>query len=86
MKKYNPKVINKLSKYNLNVIKAAWTRLKELEKAYYDIVRQLEVNLEQDTGIKGIEFITDGGGYFGVGTADRSMKLLQAEDLKKRGK
>lgn len=72
----------KPSKKQLQIIKESWKKMKEYEQTFYDLVEGIEKDMCYRTKIKGIEFVTDGGGYFGVGTSDKKLDLLQAEDLK----
>ena len=37
----------------------------------------IEMWMERETGIKGIEFFACDGDYVGVGNGDRTMKLIQ---------
>ncbi len=61
-------------------LKVYWARLQEIEFEFYKEVERLEKIMEKQTGIKGIEFFWSDG-YCGIGTADRKMKLVQAEEL-----
>lgn len=78
MKKYTVKPTKK----QLDIIKTYWRELESITSVYYDNVDILELAMETKTKIKGIEFFkSDDGGYVGVGTVDRKMKLIQGEDL-----
>lgn len=80
MKKTKKKI--KLTKKQIDIVNSKWRKLKTLEALFYRCVAILEKEMEKDTGVKGIEFVTDGGGYLGVGDISRTMDLIQGEDIK----
>jgi len=67
----------------IGLIKFYWYILDCYEKIFYDNVYRLEKKMSKATGIKDIEFYQNDSGFVGVGTADRTMKLMQREELEK---
>lgn len=60
------------------VIRRYWEKLQTLSHKYYAEVHTLEIEMERDTGIDGIEFFQgECEGYVGIGTVDREMELIQ---------
>lgn len=67
----------KPNKSQMKIIRKHWKTLEQMTSDYYGNVAMLEGFMEQETGIKGIEFIHEfAGGYFGVGNADKTMELI----------
>lgn len=74
----------KITPERLKTIRAYWKLLEEYQSELDMRIVQLEVGMAKDTKIKGIEFIRDemcGGGWIGVGNINRTMGLLQGEEL-----
>jgi hypothetical protein len=69
----------------LEIMKEYWSHLNRLTNKYRFEIEQLEFKMEKVTGIKGIEFIWDdmGQGIIGIGNFERTMDLLQIEELEK---
>ena len=53
-----------------------WDELQLIEDWYVKEIAFLEADMEKETGVEGIEFFWSDG-YCGIGTVDRSMKLVQ---------
>jgi len=73
--------IKKPTSKQLKEIKEAWKQFCKIQDYSYKKIRILEEHLEKKTGIKGIEFICNGGDWCGVGNADRTMKLIHLDPL-----
>lgn len=59
-------------------------RFHEIEERFFEEVYALEKEMEEATGIEGIEFFQGfDGGYVGVGNADRSMQLIHFGEIEK---
>lgn len=71
----------KLTKSQKEYIAIAWAKLQQAETEFYRKVEEIEVCMCVLTKINDIEFVTDGGGFFGVGNISKTMPLWQ-EDLK----
>jgi hypothetical protein len=81
MKKYSVKPNKKQSKE----MKRYWKLLLNEIETHNIKVRELEESMEDQTGIKGIEFFRAyEGDYCGIGNAERTMKLIQSEELEKK--
>lgn len=50
---------------------------------FYKKIAVIEEEMEEATGVKGIEFFSGDGGYVGVGNLDRTMPLIFFEDIDK---
>ena len=51
-------------------------KLEKIEKDFYKKIIELNKEMEEETGIKGIEFFWCDGEVVGVGTDDRLMNLV----------
>jgi hypothetical protein len=74
----------KPTKKQLEVIKLYWKMLKAEQDKLWLRIGELERAMSKKTGIVDLEFIQDsmfGGEIMGVGNVDRTMSLLQGEDL-----
>ena len=68
----------------LEIIKLYWKMLCAEQDKLWLRIGELERKMSKETGIKDLEFIQDsmfGGEWVGVGNVDRTMGLLQREDL-----
>jgi hypothetical protein len=72
MKKY--KIIP--TREQTKIIKAYWEKFIILEDEFFSRLKDLELDLEHETKIKGIEFFSCDGEYCGIGNNDRTMKLI----------
>jgi hypothetical protein len=61
------------------VLKKYWKQMEAAQDFFYADIRQIEKEMERETGINGIEFFRspDDGCYCGIGNVDRTMKLVQ---------
>jgi hypothetical protein len=78
-KKYKIKVTKKLIKQ----LKPYWKELRQIENKFYDKLYEIEKKMEKITGIKGIEFFQCDGYYAGIGNVNRTMPLIQRDELEK---
>ena len=79
-KKYKIKPTEK----QLEIIKLYWKMLCAEQDKLWLRIGELERKMSKETGIVDLEFIQDsifGGEIMGVGNVDRTMGLLQREDL-----
>jgi len=77
MSKYSIKVNDNLIKQ----LKPYWEQLQVLGAKFSKQVYKLEQKASKETGIKGIEFFMCDGSYMGIGNVDRSMRLIQRNEL-----
>ena len=77
-KKYKIKKTNKLIKK----LCPYWRVYNSIKDKYYKAVNKLNTKMEKETGIKGIEIFESEYGV-GIGNADRTMKLIHGDELKK---
>jgi hypothetical protein len=66
----------------LEVMKLYWAMLQEELNNHYVRVAQLEMKMWRDTGINDLMFFQCDGDYVGIGDVNRTMKLIQQEELK----
>lgn len=71
------------TKKQLIMIKEGWKLFQEITDAYYKNVSNIEHNLSKNTGIKEVEFFWCDNECVGIGNVDRTMKLIQREELEK---
>ncbi len=83
------------TKKQLAVMKEGWKRFQEIQNTYHRLIFHLEAKLSKETGIKDLEFfridkcpwcrkeIFEDGVFCGIGNVDRTLKLLQREELEK---
>ncbi len=71
-KEYKIKVTKKLIKQ----LKPYWEMLKNSEDDFYRSIREIEMKMERETGIKGIQFHMCDNEHVGIGNLDRSMRLI----------
>jgi hypothetical protein len=73
----------KLSKKQLETIKQCWKVFKKEEEYFYKAISRIEERMSKETGIEGMEFFICDGDWCGIGNADRTLKLIQREELEK---
>ena len=78
-KKYSIKPTEK----QLNLMKLYWAMLQTELSMFYSRVGQLEKDMSDDTKIDGLEFFQSDNDFVGVGNYDRTLKLIQREELEK---
>ena len=73
----------KPSKTQLNVFKEGWKRFNKDYDVFWGLISATEKWMSKKTGIKGVEFFKDNmcGDWCGIGNADRTMALIQREEL-----
>lgn len=74
MKKVNKKIINKLKPF--------WEELKWEQYIFNCHIRNIEKRMQKETKIKDIEFFYCDG-YYGIGTASKSIKLIHGNELER---
>jgi len=57
--------------------------LKDIKSEFDSRVSDLEKELEREVNVEGIEFFMCDNEYVGVGNADRTMRLIQTDELEK---
>ena len=67
----------------LNLMKLYWAMLQTELSMFYSRVGQLEKDMSDDTKIDGLEFFQSDNDFVGVGNYDRTLKLIQREELEK---
>jgi hypothetical protein len=77
MKKYKIKVDKNL----LKKLKPYWKKLILMECEFIGRVSELEDEMSREFGIKYMEFFRSDNDYVGIGNADRTMRLIQREEL-----
>ena len=78
MKKYTVKP----NSDQLKIMKLYWKLLQGEIKTHNQKVRELEESLEEQTGIKGVEFfMSEYGSFCGIGNADKTMALIHDMEL-----
>jgi len=73
----------KPTKVQLQKLKLCWAIMRKEERIFFDKVREIEKNMQEDVGIKDVEFFWDDG-YVGIGNTSRTMKLISGFDLEAR--
>ena len=72
MKEYtikpNKKLIKNLKKY--------WQQIEMIENEYWAQIALMEHQIEEETGMIGIELFHCDGSIVGIGNTDRTMKLI----------
>ena len=71
----------KPTKKQLVIIKGYWKTLKKHEGDFHKRVYALEKTMSKEVGINNLEFFMCDNEYVGVGNTERTMKLLQREEL-----
>ena len=62
-------------------LKEFWYKKDIIEERYWKSLDILEKEMEEATKIRGIEFFHCDGSIVGIGNTDRTMELLQREDI-----
>ena len=78
-KKYSIKPTEK----QLNLMKLYWAMLGCEETRFYAKVYKLEKKMREDTGIDDLEFFQVDNDFVGIGNIERTMALIQREQLEK---
>jgi len=73
----------KITRKLLRILRAYTKLYGRIEGRYYKELNRLEKMMEQETGIKGIEFFLCDGEMAGIGNAERTMKLILRSELEK---
>ena len=73
----------KPNKAQMKVLREGWKQFKKDFDVFWGLISATEKWMSEETGIKGIEFFKDDmcGDWCGIGNADRSMALIQREEL-----
>jgi len=66
----------KITKEQRVRIKVHWIALEQAEREFSQRVLEIEQKMQEETGIKDIEFFACDGEYVGVGNDSRTMKLI----------
>lgn len=80
MKKY----IIKPTKKQLCIIKDGWRDLQYAQEVFYGEVDRIESAMSLLSKIEGLEFFMCDNEYVGVGNVEKTMKLIQREELEKK--
>jgi hypothetical protein len=72
------------TKKQLEVMKHYWTILQIELSLYYAKVGKLERDMSKDVGIGDLWFFQCDNDFVGIGNIDRTMELIQREELEKR--
>jgi hypothetical protein len=76
-------LIVKPTKKQLEVMKLFWGMLQQEQNLFYTKVGELEKNMSERVGIEGLEFFQCDNDFVGIGNYERTMKLIQREDLER---
>ena len=73
-----------IPKKDIKILKKYWKELNKIKLRFYYEVEDLEDRMRNNSRIhtKGLEFFWIDGEIVGIGNTDRTVKLLQQEDLK----
>jgi len=73
------------TKQQLGIMKHYWRIFQDTTDTYWRELSTIEKRMSQKTGIKDLEFIHDSMcmGWVGIGNGERTMRLLQREELEK---
>ena len=69
------------TKKQMEIFRKYWILFKEIERDYYSQIRDLEIQLEEESKITEIQFFRSDDGYCGIGNAARTMPLIHEHDL-----
>ena len=71
------------NKKQLKTLKQGWAQLQKDYDDFWGLVCATEEWMSKETGIKDLEFFMspDDGSYCGIGNGDRTMGLIQREEL-----
>ena len=68
----------------LEIMKEYWKLLKRKEENYYNEVEMLEKEMSEIVGIKNLVFFHCDGEVCGIGNQERTLGLIQREELEKK--
>jgi hypothetical protein len=68
----------------LNIMKLYWSMLQTELSLFYGRVGKLERDMSDATKIDTLEFFQVDNDFVGVGNYDRTLKLIQREELEKK--
>ena len=73
----------KPTKAQIKILRDGWKQFKYDYDVFWGKIGAIEKWMEKQTGIKGVEFFKDDmcGDWAGIGNSDRTMPLLQREEL-----
>lgn len=74
----------KPTKKQLELMKEYWKLLKRKEENYYNEVEMLEKEMSEIVGIKNLVFFHCDGEVCGIGNHERTLGLIQREELEKK--
>jgi hypothetical protein len=74
----------KLTKKQFELMKEYWKLLKRREENYYNEVATLEKEMSEIVGIKNLVFFHCDGEVCGIGNHERTLGLIQREELEKK--
>ena len=74
----------KPTKKQLKVMKLFWAMLQTEISLFYGKVGKLERDMSDGTLIDGLEFFQSDNDFVGVGNYDRTLNLIQREELEKK--
>ena len=69
------------TKTQIAIVKLYWDMFQAEQSLFYGRIGELEKAMSKKTGIKDIEFFQCDGDWVGIGNAERTMKLIQREEL-----
>jgi len=69
------------TKTQIAILKLYWDMFQAEQSLFYGRIGELEKAMSKKTGIKDIEFFQCDGDWVGIGNAERTMKLIQREEL-----
>jgi hypothetical protein len=72
------------TKNQMEAMKLYWSMLQTEYSLFYARVGQLERDMSDAAKIDGLEFFQCDNDFVGVGNYDRTLKLIQREELEKR--
>lgn len=70
-----------ITKKQLQIFKKYWKDVKKLEENFYRGIGRFEEKMSKETGIPDIEIFFCDGEMVGIGNYDRTMKLIQRNQL-----
>jgi len=68
----------------LEIMKLYWAMLQTELSIFYAYVGNLERDMSDATKIDGLEFFSSDNEFVGIGNYDRTLNLIQREELEKR--
>lgn len=78
MKKYKIKKTKEL----IDELKIYWKQIEQISHDFYARIDELEQDMAEETGIKGIEIFFCDNEAVGIGNVERTMELIHREELK----